>query len=219
MDIVMTTYLPEGEIGLARKKYAVNTMYALDFWGVTDFADKFIIANDSEENSITELLYQDAKVYFDNKVVMQYGPHNGIGASLNRALAHVTDKWMYITDDWELVKSIDIQKAIDLLDTGNYDYVKLGPLHPDIRCVTKFDNNIGWYLELIWGRGFVFATRPFVATKQFYEYTGPFDEGLNAYETERLYCDRAYEQRYAALLSDGTEWLHIGEVEVGNINI
>jgi len=213
LTVVMTTYLPDGPVGEARLGYAKHTIDAL--YDVVDHGlGLLVVTHDGPQNNWLHNLSRHMDAIRLNSVIY-YGPRNGIGASLNRAMHAITGNWMYITDDWLLQKPIDFGKAIALLK--DYDYVRLGPLHPNLACTTKFNKELGWWLELHTGSGFTFATRPFVATKTFYNYIGPFDEGLDAYETERLYNKRVsmFSPKMAALLSDGTEWEHIGAVEVG----
>lgn len=85
-------------------------------------------------------------------------------------------------------------------------------------------SQIGWWLDISTETGYAFATRPFLATKDLWKKIGPFDEGLNAYETERLYAERIAHRRVVQIASDGEislagPWEHIGEVEVGDKNI
>jgi hypothetical protein len=153
------------------------------------------------------------------------GPHGGIGASLNRALARVAhnELWLYTTDDWELQDSYDrgsinLDKAIWLIREEEYDFVRLGPIHPNLPCFTKFTVGPGWWLHLEFGSGFVFGTRPFLASKRFYEKVGPFLEGVDAYVCERDYSDRCnmHNGLRAAALNLVGPWEHIGEYEVGD---
>lgn len=145
------------------------------------------------------------------------GPHNGIGASLNRALEYVVGPWMYTTDDWLLTEYLDLDLPLWLLDQG-YDLVRLGPIHPNLSCMTQFTAGRGWWLDINTDRGgFAFATRPFLAAPSLVEKVGPFDEGLNAYETERLYSVRCNERRiHVAAINLVGPWEHIGEFEVGD---
>lgn len=169
---------------------------------------ELLIADDSENPNFFLKL--------DVPCAASHSFHNGIGASLNAALDHVHGMWMYTTDDWVLCRELNLDKAVRLLDT--YDLVRLGPLHPNLKCVTKFQEGLGWWLEVTENSGFAFATRPFVARLEMFNQIGRFKEGVNAYECERDYAERVGRSkvRIAMLLSDGTEWEHIGAYEVGN---
>lgn len=148
---------------------------------------------------------------------------HGIGASLNLALEQVTDEdlWMYTTDDWKLTHDLDIARFLKLINQG-YDVVRIGPVHPNLACTTMFNNRIGWWLDIdASSGGFAFGTRPFIATKEFYNKIGRFDEMVNSYELERLYCERVAKYkgiRIAAAWLHGP-WLHIGDYQVGHIDI
>jgi hypothetical protein len=147
---------------------------------------------------------------------------NGIGASLNLALERLErddDLWMYITDDWLLTAPLDLSLAVWLLRERQRDYVRLGPIHPNLHCITCHHNGAWWLdLEQEFG-GFAFATRPFLATRRFYREVGPFPENLDAYDTERIYAERVsrmYTISLSAINLHGP-WRHIGDVEVGDI--
>lgn len=150
---------------------------------------------------------------------------SGIGGSLNLAMreqVRPNDYWLYITDDWLLTKPLDITVAYRLLRERGYDYVRLGPIHPNIRCTTRFEVDFGYYLELHpeYG-GFAFATRPFLATRKFYDKIGGFTEKANAYEAERLYSEKvtakALDLKLGFVADLNCGWEHIGDYNVGQI--
>lgn len=220
VDIVMTTYFPPDVP--ERKDYAQDTVDSLLKNLYCDDRRVLVIADDSMnyEDVPHDLLCKAWKDSF----VTRTG-HKGIGASLNLALGHVHDEdmWMYTTDDWVLTHPLNINGPIALLRMG-YDLVRLGPVHPDLHCVTRFNQSIGWWLDLLphYG-GFAFATRPFVATKDFYNKVGPFDEGLNSYETERLYAERVaklpVKLAYWGSIDLAGPWYHCGTENVGYRNV
>lgn len=145
--------------------------------------------------------------------------HNGIGASLNAAVAHMSSPWMYTTDDWALEGQLDLDMPLWLLSQG-YDVVRLGPIHPNLRCITRHHAGMWWLdIDTAYG-GFAFATRPFLAAPSLIAKVGLFDEGVNAYEAERLYAERCRDAnvRIAAINLLGP-WNHIGEYEVGHLPI
>lgn len=153
-------------------------------------------------------------------------PRKGIGGSLNAALALVghDDLWLYNTDDWRLDAPLDLAPAITLIRKHGYHYVRLGPTHPNLECTIKYEQNVGFWLRLHpkYG-GYCFGTRPFIASRRFYEIVGPFPEYLNAYETERIYAEavqKEYDRLLLAEIGDlnGT-WTHIGEFPVGKIEL
>lgn len=220
VDIVMSYY--EDGKGI-RTHYASQALLSLNLELCYSGRLDFIIADDSEyEQTQVEVAVRNAKIIAPARglVVTVASNHNGIGASLNKALGHVKDVWMYTTDDWVLTRELNLDKAVRLLDT--YDLVRLGPLHPNLKCITKFQQGLGWWLEVSeTNNGFAFATRPFVARLEMFNQIGRFKEGVNSYECERDYAERVGRShaRIAMLLSDGTEWEHIGNYEVGHRDI
>lgn len=221
--VVMSTWNPPGG---ERGKYAVQTVKALtDNLICSDMCIlRLIIADDgSDDNGFINECAQIAHTAWGTKTVATVVNRGGIGASLNKALEQVgvVENWMYITDDWVLTKPLDIAPAWKLTREFGYDYVRLNPLHPNLHCQTQFAQNVGWWLRLEQSKGgFAFATRPFLATKKFYETVGPFVEDRNAYDTEADYASRVAARndlRLAALLDMHGPWQHIGKQEVGKI--
>ena len=226
LTIVMSTYFPLSVGGEQRAQGAVKCLEAFierlrapedirlciadDGSGYIDLIDNMLIM--AEQAWHTHSLYTTVD-------------RRGIGGSLNKALQAVpdSDHIMYTTDDWKLTRVLDVTQAMQLLNEG-YDYVRIGPTHPNLNCITRFTVGIGWWLHISNGYGYCFATRPFIAKRRFFDLVGPFDESLNAYETERLYTERVNRVREPiALAQMGTislagPWEHIGGFEVGTIN-
>lgn len=220
---MMTTYFSE-EVP-EREKYAFESMKSL--LGNLQCTDgmRLIVSDDSaDRQEACYALAGAAKGRWGNYPIITNSEHSGIGASLNLALTHVTDEWMYTTDDWVLTSQLSLDGPLRLLRDREYDLVRLGPIHPDLQCVTRFDQTIGWWLDLRaeYG-GFAFATRPFIATKKFYDKVGPFDEMLNSYETERLYAERVARSTCKLAYWGGVDlagpWEHVGIVNVGYKNL
>lgn len=225
LNVVMTTYFTD-EVP-ERASYALQTLDSLQRHLV--FSDpeeqiRLCIADDSERPMtlpIKTLVDRLRSNVWAGQTAYTCAGHRGIGASLNLALTGVdkTENWMYITDDWELQAPLLLDGPLALLRMG-YDVVRLGPVHPDLCCVTRFDSSIGWWLDLHqqYG-GFAFATRPFVATKAFIDKIGPFDELQNSYETERLYAERVAKSTSKLAYWGGIglhgPWTHLGIREVG----
>lgn len=220
IDVVMTCYFPADVP--ERQQYALAAAFSLR--KNLDYSSglRLIVADDSEEvqqGTIDELT-RIGSAYWENDALHTRSYHQGIGASLNTALEQVSNMWLYTTDDWELTGLLDLDGPSRLLAQG-YDLVRLGPVHPDLQCVTRFQVGLGWWLDINqqYG-GFAFATRPFLATKQFYEKVGPFDVKQNSYETERLYAERIARRADIKLAYWGGvdlsgPWQHLGLVEVG----
>lgn len=216
MDVVMTTYFPPDVP--ERKAYAIRCIAALAANLRCDREPLRLVVSDDSEQFDTSILAACAwpdSIYCNTS-------HRGIGASLNNSLREVgpDGAWMYVTDDWLLAEQLWLDEPMKLLTERGYDLVRLGPVHPDLACVTRFDETIGWWLDLRqeYG-GFAFATRPFIATKAFYDKVGPFDEGLDSYETEILYAAKVATSTAKLAYWGGIDlagpWEHIGLENVG----
>lgn len=219
--VVMTTYAPEGEVGDARKKYAWEAVHnlLLHLRGA-DF--RLHIADDgSPDQTYLRDLCGTAFTTWPRRASMTNAERKGIGGSLNLALDNISERiWMYTTDDWDLTERFDISAAIALIEHLGYDYVRLGPIHPHLMCSAEFNQEIGWWLRIHqkWG-GYAFATRPFVATKEFFYNVGRFEERSTSYSCETEYNERVskLEHLKLACLPDisGKMWRHIGIQNVG----
>ncbi len=224
ITVVMTTYAPAGA-GAKRAEYAESTLRGL----ITNLRSpqplRLHVADDGSADSryITDLLALAERVWGAKGAVTR-AERQGIGASLNKALGQIEGKWLYITDDWLLTDKLDLSVPCRLIDDQQYDLVRIGPPHPNLRCQTRFCEGLGWWLDIdaSWG-GFAFATRPFLASGDFYRICGPFVEVANAYVTEQDYAVRVTEKNrariayYDASFNRGGPWRHIGEYEVGVI--
>lgn len=183
---------------------------------------RLLLADDGTENAAqvyADVVEDAVKHWYSGGLIS--GPHNGIGSSLNRALKEVDDLWLYTVDDWELEELLDLDNAVRLLRSG-YDYVRLGPIHPNLECVTRFQVGIGYWLDLCNTGGYSFATRPFLATKEFYNKVGPFLEGASSYVTEQDYALRCARKPALkmATIELGGPWETIGDdYPVGKNNI
>lgn len=222
VTIVMTTYSPPE--GNPRFTYAKRCLAALYQYLESPCSVNLILADDGSGLEYFPALDELIREWDRGTAQFVTGPHNGIGASLNRALAALApdEPWVYTTDDWLLNDMLSLELPLWLLEAG-YDLVRLGPIHPNLMCETKFTAGHGWWLDLkINGHsGFTFATRPFLAAPSMVRKLGLFNEGFNAYETERLYAGRCHSRddlSFAAINLAGP-WDHIGEFEVGDRDV
>lgn len=225
----MTTYFPESALGNTRVEYAKRVVESMLKNLTCDEPITLIVADDGSPDSRNQVIYnliKEADNYWETISRYTNSHRGGIGCSLNTALDKVDagDLWMYTTDDWRLDNTLDLTGPIKLLRYRDYDLVRLGPIHPDLRCTTRFDSSIGWWLDIDqqYG-GFAFATRPFIATKRFYERVGPFDEHLNSYETERLYAERVARTTVKLAYWGGVDlsgpFTHLGIESIGALDI
>lgn len=216
VNVVMTTYNPEPSA--PRFEYAYKSMRGLlRHLRAAERVDLIVADDGSPSTNELSKLRQDWR---PNPATVVTGPHNGIGASLNRALEGIVGPWMYTTDDWLLTEDLDLDFPLWLLDQG-YDLVRLGPIHPNLDCTTMFTAGHGWWLDLkcssVHG-GFAFATRPFLAAPSLTTKIGPFLEGVDAYACERDYSDRVWDHGAISIaaINLAGPWVHIGDYEVGD---
>jgi hypothetical protein len=142
MDVVVTTYLDVEE----REQYLVDTVGSLLKNLVHDDRLRLVLADDSSSRHprTTEKVLASATYEWGQTALYSPSEHNGIGASLNRALDLVDSLWMYTTDDWLLTKQLSLTGPTRLLTGLGYDVVRLGPVHPDLTCVTRFTTGVRW---------------------------------------------------------------------------
>jgi hypothetical protein len=222
IKVIISTYCPEQFDGpqweYPRSRYLLKVVDRLSTMLRCDGLSGFVLANDGPVDQ-----WHIRQVTDRIKCEVAGGPRVGLGGSLNRAMGLVgpDDLWMYTTDDWLLTERYDLTKAVKLIREYGYDYVRLGPPHPDIPCTTRFSQDVGWWLRLERCR-YAFATRPFLADRSLYEDIGGFKEHCDAYEVEVDYSDRVarYEDsqlRLAEVVHGSLEgpWEHIGQHEAG----
>jgi hypothetical protein len=217
ITIVMTTYFPDNAVGRERQEYARQCMWSLR---LLDSSESLRLhrADDGSDLPLDVDETRDLHTYWETHYTQTDAQRRGIGASLNLALDAIQDLWLYTTDDWLLIKRLDLDGPIRLLRDRGYDLIRLGPIHPGVHCIAKFEQNIGWWLDLQQSYGgFAFATRPFIATKQFYDKVGPFKEMCDSYEAERDYAARIeplsnVRMAYWGGISLSGPWTHVGVV-------
>lgn len=225
VTVVMTTYFPEGSVGDARVEYATKSLNALLENLECEDGLRLHIADDGSPVQRRAFIYglmHQAATYWERQSGVTDVMRGGIGGSLNLALSVMSEDaiWMYTTDDWELTDKLDLAGPLSLLENYGYDLVRLGPVHPDLQCVTRFSSTLGWWLDIHqhYG-GFAFATRPFIAKRSMFTNVGPFDEGLNSYETERLYAEKVARSTaklaYWGGINLAGPWRHLGNECVG----
>lgn len=212
VDVVITTW----DDGSGKRFQYLDTV--LSGWARRcGVGRRIIIADDGSDNQTA--LERVAKMHrheLDIEIVT--GPHGGIGTSLNRALAIVRDNWVYTTDDWMLAGSLDMYIGVGLRLLDMYDVVRLGPVHPNLECTTRFQQGIGWWLEIETGHGgYPFGTRPFLAKPNLINQIGRCPDNVDSYVFETAFNERCVNLGLSvAAVGLHGPWEHIGEYEVGD---
>lgn len=208
IDVIMTTYQPTSS---QRAKYMKLTVESL----VTHLKGsefRLIIADDGSPEQEANFMALDYVKKHEWDGLITNALRTGVGGSLNLALSHVAvdGTWIYTCDDWLLEQDLDLTKAQQLLT--HYDCVRIGAIHPNITCYARFQQDIGWWLELDASKGgFAFATRPFVASREFYDKIGPFKDKCTSYDVETDYAMR--------INSSDVKLAHVGLLEGPFIHI
>lgn len=200
ITVVMTTYDPGDGARMEMARQAIHSLLRY----MTPRPDVIHIADDgSPREMLKELVAGFADRFGEVLFSVSQTPRLGIGGSLNAALRVVLmdSLWLYTVDDWVLTGVLDLTQAVQLITDCDYDYVRLGPIHPNLQCVTKFQAGVGWWLDIDPLIGFAFATRPFLATMKLASALTPFPERCDSYE---------HEARLSARCA-GLSWLKIAQ--------
>lgn len=219
ITVLMTTYAPTNE----RAEYARETLRALIKFARATEPIRLHVADDGSPNKeFIQYLMHKASAAWGTNSTWSDAKRSGVGGSINEALKWVDhdELWFYITDDWVLTRHLYLDRPARLIRSELRDIVRLGPIHPNLECTTRFAVPHGWWLDINQScGGFAFATRPFLATKDFVIKVGPFLTGANAYDTERDYAHRVSlmpDIKISSINMRGP-WKTIGEYEVGEI--
>lgn len=187
VTIVMTTYFPEGEIGVQRREAAEKTLRS---WDSILFYSGDLHLRISDDGS-DELL----KWIGDwEGASRSYQIRRGVGASLNKGFSRAYESSpivFYAVDDWMLVEELDITPWVRLLlEREDVGMVRLGPPHPNTtgRIEMFTEEWQGWGLRLD-RYAYAYAQRPALYHKRFTDVYGWFKEGVSAIECEREYAE------------------------------
>ena len=195
ITIVATTWLPPGKDGHKRLR-AVND--AVASWRRLLYREglHLHIADDGtgpEHQSDLMRCLRLATAGSDIHLPLTWSQQqrHGVGASLNIGLAAAFERSplvFHAVDDWRLTDWFNLEPwAALLIENPSIGMIRFFP-HPDLTgSVKMFDQ--GWGL-LLDRHHYVFATRPFLAHRRFFDAFGPFLEDANAYEVERDYNER-----------------------------
>lgn len=193
VTIACTTWLPPGEDGEARLRAVCSAVASWHRHLEYDGAIHLHVADDGTDDAMMPELREmvgDAWGY-PSEISYSQQARRGVGASLNAGLAAAAargDLILHAVDDWELAAPFDLTPwATLLLEDASIGMVRFFP-HPDLTGRVQYLGPLGHAL-LLDRHHFAFATRPFLAHRRFFDAYGPFKEGVNAYDCERLYND------------------------------
>ncbi len=222
--IVMTTWMPSGEVGAARLEAAQAALSSWD-WGLGGCDLSLVIADDGSEPDYLERLHESAP---DMDVAVVETPRLGTGGALNAGLRRAFDDGaeviLYAADDWELIEELDLRPSLAILrDRADIGMVRLGPTHPNLMITARHaaPEHGGWYGEYATMHGgIVFAHRPALHHRRMYDDIGiAYPEGVSALDAERWLNDRATARGWGCVhapnVSLAGPWRHLDTVELG----
>ncbi len=216
INLVVATYFPPGEMGELRRRGFRECLESWDSKLHYDGDIKLIVANDG---------YPVPSVYPEwKREQFGFGHHrNGLGSALNMGIRRAFEESplvLNIVDDAVLTEPIDLTPwAMMLMDTDAIGAVRLMFPHPGLTgTITPLRHGWGIVLDR---HNVVCGLRPALYHKRFFDTYGWFDEGISAWETERLFNERfCQSQGPAVILALPIPWRDsIGaSVILGNVN-
>jgi len=223
VTIVMTTWIPDDETGNQRLEIIER---ALESWERSLIHKRGLlflhVADDGTSLEQFEKLESIVKNHCPvNKISWSRQSRKGVGASLNTAIREhikVGRQVFHAVDDWRLFSDLDLTPWISILEQDeNICGFRFFP-HPDLTGTIKYINP-GVYAMNLDKHHFAFATRPSLWHPRMFGAYGFFEEGVSAYE-----CERLYNEKYCRLpnptnlwMALPDQWAHLGGVELGDI--
>lgn len=218
----MTTCAKEGRVGDFRASYAPHAIGGLKHLRY-DGPMRLHFADDGSRPGHREQLLQWGKQVRDwTEVTVTNAYGAGIGKSLNLALTVLhSDLVFFIKDDSVLIDELNLEQAARILENESIGLVRTGMIHPDLYAKTVYGG------PELWGQyywvfdkprcGYVFSFRNWLAHRRFWLAYGPFPEGIDIYNTERIYNEHVRategpEIAFAGNVQLNHPWTHIGKI-------
>lgn len=186
------------------------------------------IADDSshqDHNSHIEPLLRTCEDYGVEHVSSTCSDAKGYGANYNAAMQVVhgsnSDYVLPLEDDWELVKDLNIEPILSVLDTGFAGCVRLGYLgytQPLAGMFFTYADKHWIRLDKLSPEPHVFAGHPRVETVAWEREVGPWQVGLTPGETEWEVAHRKAARNnvvwpISLTRPEGDLYVHIGTVQ------
>lgn len=145
------------------------------------------------------------------------GPHNGLGANLNRLISYTQDDYLFqLDDDHLLIKPLDLNRhVIKLKDDETSGWIRLmGISHHDyIAALEEGYWRIWWQSPDL----YISSNRPHLKHRRFHDHFSLYPEGVSLGETEEGFCKQCKDKKYGPSVlipldvSTETGWDHIGK--------
>lgn len=220
IGVVMTTCAREGRVGDLRASYAEQTIASLANLHY-DGPMRLHFADDGSRDGYREHLLQWGRRHPQdwNNVTVTNAHGQGIGKGLNLALEFLDcDLIFHLPDDYELIGDLDLTIPAALLEDESLGMVRTGMVHPGLQARSEYGGpELQYYWVIDKARsGFAFGLRTWLAHRRFFQAYGEFPEGVDLYNTERIYNERVRETdgpgiAYAGNVQLNHPWRHIGE--------
>lgn len=207
-----------------RLEYALRTLESVAEHLSTSDPLRLHIADDgSPENQRQELL-DIAKDYFGNhNVTIHNSNRRGYGANYNLATQYVhshSDIILPLEDDWELVRSLNLDPLVDALKDPRIDCIRMGYLGTTQSLrgeVIHVSGQTFLLLDPDSPEPHVFAGHPRLETREFERRLGSWPEGIAAGPTEFEVSKRPAARARVVWPLDllkawGDLWAHIGTI-------
>lgn len=219
VGIVVTTYMPAGEVGESRLKAYEESLISWSHHLHYDGKLFLCVADDGSDEKLGESSVRLSANKYSSRLMAQH--RHGVGASLNKGFSVAfleTNIAMYMVDDWALCEDFDITPWVKLLeDTPDIGVVRLGPPHPGL--TGTIEHHYGSWILRCNRHNYVYGMRPALYHKRFFEAYGNFDEDISVMECERLYNERFCKSTGPDIVvAIPHPWYIVENVELGYLN-
>lgn len=214
ITIVMTTYFPEGDTGIARYKAMSQTVLSWEKHLKYEGIIRLHMADDGSQG-------YGRPTYYDSRLVTTSNQNRkGVGASLNTGfqIAYKHSPLVaYFVDDWSLTQELDITAwAKVLLEREDIGMVRLGMPHPNLTGRVEHLGELGWGLILD-SYSYAYGQRPAIYHKRFTDAYGRFPEDCSAMDCERMYSERVNAMEGPkVMLALPHSWKHLDSVSMSD---
>ena len=180
IDIIVPVFFPEGERGVARKQ---DFLFSLATW------QRYLLGSfrvvPVHDGPLPQGLDLPEGIVGEHR--------RGIGASLNLGFARAfeqADVVIHFIDDFRLTTTYDLAPWVELLrEREDIGIVNLSAPFPNCTGTVAPLGTHTWGI-LLNRHNIAAGLRPAVYHQRFFEFYGPYDECVNAWECERLFNER-----------------------------
>lgn len=164
------------------KSLAANLICSEDVW--------LHIADDGSSQEYRDELLELARSHYGDKVSVTNSERRGYGGNYNVAtqtVHQITDIVLPLEDDWELVRSLDIDPIIKALRNDAFDCARMGYIGytAELRGILRWHEKLHWLeFDPASTERHIFAGGPRLETVAFERKVGPWPEQMEQGATE-----------------------------------